>query len=71
MKSRLVSGISRKHAHSLQRLYSLALNFGTFANAKDQASLFRDGLLRKTRHHVCMRKYEIVNQVQNRLGSTI
>ena len=45
MKSRLVSGISRKHAHSLQRLHSLAFNFGTFVFAKDQASSFLDGLL--------------------------
>jgi hypothetical protein len=46
-----VSGIPRKHVHSLQRLHSLALDFGTFAFAKDQASLPLDGLLRKTQHH--------------------
>jgi hypothetical protein len=45
---RMVSGIPRKHAQSLQRRPSLALSFGTFAYAKDQASLLRDGLLRKT-----------------------
>ena len=40
----MVSGIPRKHAHSLQRLYSLAFGCGTFAYAKDQASLPLDGL---------------------------
>jgi hypothetical protein len=39
-----VSGIPRKHAHSLQRRPSLALGFRTFAYAKKQASLPRDGL---------------------------
>jgi len=33
-----VSGIPRKHAHLLQRLYSLAFGCETFAYAKDQAS---------------------------------
>jgi hypothetical protein len=46
----MASDIPRKHAHSLQRLYSLAFNFGTFASAKDQSSSFLDGLLRNTRH---------------------
>ena len=41
----MVSGIPRKHAHSLQRLQSLAFGFGTFTYAKDQASLPLDGLL--------------------------
>jgi hypothetical protein len=41
-----VSGIPRKHAHSLQRLHSLAFGCGTFADAKDQASLPLDGLLK-------------------------
>ena len=39
---------------SLQRRPSLAFNFGTFAYAKDQASLLHDGLLMKTRHHTPM-----------------
>ncbi|MBA4418441.1 MAG: hypothetical protein C0392_11130 [Syntrophus sp. (in: bacteria)] len=39
---------------TLQRLQSLAFGFGTFADAKDQASLPHDGLLRKTRHHAPM-----------------
>jgi hypothetical protein len=39
--------IPRKHAHLLQRLYSLAFSFGTFAYAKDQASLLLDGLLKE------------------------
>ena len=34
-----MSGFPRKHAHSLQRRPSLAFGFGTFADAKDQASL--------------------------------
>jgi len=46
MRMSMVSDIPRKHAHSLQRLHSLALDFGTFAFAKDQASLSRDGLLK-------------------------
>jgi hypothetical protein len=50
----MVSGIPRKHAHSLQRLYSLAFDFGTFAYAKDQASSPLDGLLGKARHHALM-----------------
>jgi hypothetical protein len=47
----MVSSFPRKHAHSLQRLKSLAFDFGTFAYAKGRASLSLDGLLRKTRHH--------------------
>jgi len=39
-----VSGISRKHTQSLQRLSSLAFGVGTFAYAKDQASSPHDGL---------------------------
>jgi hypothetical protein len=54
MRMSMVSGIPRKHAHALQRLYSLAFSCGTFAYAKDQASLPLDGLLRKTRHHAPM-----------------
>gem|GEM_PF-3894636 len=42
-----VSGIPRKHAHSLQRLHSLAFVFGTFAYAKDRASSSLDGLLKE------------------------
>jgi hypothetical protein len=41
-----VSAIPRKHAHSLQRRPSLAFGCGTFADAKDQASLPLDGLLK-------------------------
>jgi len=51
MMMSMVSGIPRKHARSLQRLHSLAFNFRTFTFAKDQASSFLDGLLRKTRHN--------------------
>ena len=47
MRMSMVSGIPRKHAHSLQRLQSLAFGFGTFAYAKDQASLPLDGLLKE------------------------
>jgi hypothetical protein len=43
-----VSGIPRKHARSLQRLHSLALDTRTFAYAKDQASLSHDGLLKES-----------------------
>ena len=39
-----VSNIPHKHARSLQRRVSLAFGFGTFAYAKDQASLPLDGL---------------------------
>jgi hypothetical protein len=46
----MVSAFPRKHAHSLQRRPSLAFSCGTFAYAKDQASLLLDGLLEKTRH---------------------
>ncbi len=41
--------ILRKHVHSLRRLHSLPLNFGTLLEAKDRASSFREGLLRTTR----------------------
>ena len=47
-----VSAIPRKHAHSFQRRILLTFGFGTFADAKDQASSPLDGLLRKTRHRV-------------------
>jgi hypothetical protein len=40
-----LSDIPRKHACSLQRRPSLAFDCGTFAYAKDQASLSLDGLL--------------------------
>jgi hypothetical protein len=43
----MVSDFPRKHAHSLQRRLSLAFGCGTFAYAKDRASLPRDGLLKK------------------------
>jgi hypothetical protein len=46
MRMTMVSAIPRKHAHSLQRLHSLAFGCGTFAYAKDQASLPHDGLLK-------------------------
>ena len=42
-----MSGIPRKHVHSLQRLHSLAFSIGTFACAKDQASSLLDGLLKE------------------------
>ncbi len=45
-----VSGIPRKHARKLQQLHLLVFTFGTFAYAKDQASLARNGLRIKTRH---------------------
>jgi hypothetical protein len=57
----MVSVIPRKHAHSHQRLHSLALNFGTFAYAKDQASLSRDGLLMDNRHHALILLLLIMN----------
>jgi hypothetical protein len=43
----MVSAIPHKHAHSLQRLHSLAFDCDTFAYAKDQASLPLDGLLKE------------------------
>jgi hypothetical protein len=42
-----VSDFPRKHARSLRRRPSLAFGVGTFADAKDQASLPLDGLLRE------------------------
>jgi hypothetical protein len=42
-----MSGIPRKHAHSLQRRPSLAFDFRTFAFAKDQSSSSLDGLLKE------------------------
>jgi hypothetical protein len=43
----MVSGIPNKHAQSLQRQHSLAFGCGTFAHAKDQASLPLDGMLKE------------------------
>ncbi len=43
----MVLGIPRKHAHPLQRLHSLVFSFGTFACAKDQASLLHNGSLKE------------------------
>jgi len=43
-----------KHALSLQRRNSLAFDIGTFAFAKDQASLPHNGLLGKIRHYLLL-----------------
>jgi len=61
-----MSVIPRKHAHSLRRLHSLAFDLGTFAYAKDQASLSNDGLLRKTRHPALMTCFELLKYYRNR-----
>jgi hypothetical protein len=60
MRMGTMSVIPRKHAHSLRRRPSLAFIFGTFAYAKDQASLLHDGLLRKTRHPALMTCLELL-----------
>jgi len=60
----MVSGIPRKHAHSLQRLYSLAFGCGTFAYAKDQASL-PHGLLKENPTPCSHDLFEIIDSQED------